>query len=355
MWAIVGTRTTQERNARGEGISVYRVNMHTGSLERVQLLRDLVNPSFLALNAAGDRLYVVHGDGEEISAFGVERGTGQLNFLNRQSTQGRNPVHLALDASGRHVVVSNHLSSALVVLPVEDDGRLGPVCQTVAMAGEPGPHRKEQPFAKPHFNPLDPSGRYVVVPDKGLDQTWVFRFEAGRLSDSPCAILQGREASGPRHIAFHPHKPWAYVVNELDSTVTACRFDALTGALEAFQIRSALADDFVANSRASEIEVHPGGRTLYSSNRGEDSIAVWSIDPSSGRIELIQTQPSGGRTPRFFELMPGGRFLLVLNEDSDTIDTFAVDPASGRLSPTGQPILCGSPVCVVFSAAGPVA
>ena len=350
MWAFVGTRTTRERNARGEGISVYRVNMHTGSLERVQLLRDLVNPSFLALNAAGDRLYVVHGDGEEISAFGVERGTGQLNFLNRQSTQGRNPVHLALDASGRHVVVSNHLSSALVVLPVEDDGRLGPVCQTVAMAGEPGPHRKEQPFAKPHFNPLDPSGRYVVVPDKGLDKTFVFRFESGQLTPAAFPEALGREASGPRHLAFHPSQPWAYIANELDSTVTACCFDADSGELTPFQITSGLADTFVGNSRSSEIEVHPSGKTLYVSNRGEDTIAVLAIEAGTGRVRRIQSMPCGGKTPRFFALTPDGRFMHVLNEDSDSIVTLAVDGQSGMLSETGHSQPCGSPVCMVFGA-----
>lgn len=350
MFAYVGSRTTRERNARGDGISVYRCDPATGALELVQVHGDLVNPSFLALNKAGDRLYAVHGDCEEISAFVVDRVTGHIEFLNRQSTQGKNPVHLALDPTERFVVVSNHISSSLAVLPIEANGALGALTQLVTIEGEPGPHRKEQPFAKPHFNPFDPSGRFVVVLDKGLDKTLVFRFENGQLTPATFPEAPGREASGPRHLAFHPAQPWAYIANELDSTVTACRFDAVTGQLTPFQIVSGLADSYTGNSRNSEIEVHPNGKTLYVSNRGEDTIGVLAIDPATGRISLIQSMPCGGKTPRFFALMPGGRLMQALNEDSDSIVTMAVNPMTGRLSNTGQSQTCGSPVCMVFLA-----
>jgi 6-phosphogluconolactonase len=193
VFAYVGSRTTRERNARGDGISVYRCNPKSGALELVQVQGDLVNPSFLALNKAGDRLYAVHGDGEEISSFAVDRSTGRINFFNRQSTQGKNPVHLALDPSERFVVVSNHITSSLAVLPIEADGSLGALIQLVKIEGEPGPHRKEQPFAKPHFNPFDPSGKYVVVPDKGLDKTFVFRFEDGQLRPGQFRAAMGRD------------------------------------------------------------------------------------------------------------------------------------------------------------------
>jgi 6-phosphogluconolactonase len=349
MFAYVGSRTTRERNARGDGISVYRCEPASGALELVQVHGDLVNPSFLALNKAGDRLYAVHGDCEEISAFVVDRATGRIEFLNRRSTQGKNPVHLALDPSERFVVVSNHISSSLAVLPIEADGSLGTLAQLVKIEGEPGPHRKEQPFAKPHFNPFDPSGRYVVVPDKGLDKTLVFLFENGKLTPAAFPEALGRESSGPRHLAFHPTQPWSYIANELDSTVTACRFDAATGQLTPFQIVSGLADSYTSNSRNSEIEVHPSGKTLYVSNRGEDTVAVLAIEPGTGRISLIQSMSCGGKTPRFFALTPDGRFMHVLNEDSDSIVTLAVDEPSGQLSPTGQSQRCGSPVCMVYS------
>ncbi len=348
MFAYVGSRTTRERNARGDGISVYQCDPYTGQLSLVQVVGDLVNPSFLARNKDGDRLYVVHGDCEDISAFKIDATSGKLEFLNRQSTEGKNPVHLALDPTEKFVVVSNHITGTLVVLPIADDGSLLPLIQKVQLAGEPGPHRKEQPFTKPHFNPFDPSGQFVLVPDKGLDKVFVFRFANGQLSAADEPDVTMRETSGPRHLAFHPSKAWVYVVNELDSTVTACHFDAATGELTPYQIVSSLADTFIANSRASEIEIDKRGETLYASNRGEDSIAVFSIHQESGRLMLIQTQAAMGRTPRFFALNPTNRWMYVLNEDSDTIVTLDVNANDGSLSSAQQEVRCGSPVCMVF-------
>ena len=349
MLAYVGSRTSRERHARGEGISVYQVDAATGALERIQLLGDLVNPSFLALNRAATRLYAVHGDSEEISAFTVAPDSGQITLLNRQSTGGRNPVHLALDADERHIVVSNHITSSLAVLPLAATGALQPLSQLLVLEGEPGPNRKEQPFAKPHFNPFDPSRRFVVVPDKGVDKVFCFCFEDGRLLPAAQPEVMAREGAGPRHLAFHPTRSWAYAINELDNTVTGYRFDPQTGGLAPFQVLSALSDRYTGNSRASEIEVHPAGHVLYASNRGEDSIAVMAIDAESGGLALVQTMASGGRTPRFFAVAPGGRWLYVLNEDTDRIVLMQIEPSSGRLSDTGRSWACGSPVCMVFS------
>jgi 6-phosphogluconolactonase len=348
MYAYVGSRTTRERNARGEGITVYRLSADQRTLERVQVVGDLVNPSFLALNKRGDRLYSVHGDGHEVSVFRVDRASGLLSFMQQQDCQGRNPVHLALDPNEAFLVVSNHLTHALAVLPVLADGSLGPVSQLVEMPGSPGPHRVEQPFAKPHHNPFDHSGRFVVVPDKGLDRVFAFRFEAGRLGPTAQAFAQTRETAGPRHLAFHPRGPYAYVVNELDSTVTAYRFDALSGALEAFQILPSLPDTFTGNSRASEIVIDASGLTLYASNRGLDSIATFRIDPATGRLTFLEVVASQGTTPRFIALSPDGGTLFVLNEDSDSIVSFEVDGATGRLGQAGGRTSCGSPVCMIF-------
>jgi len=348
MFAYVGSRTTRERNARGDGISVFKCDPSTGQLSLVQVIGELVNPSFLARNKAGDRLYAVHGDCEDISAFKIDAASGKLEFLNRQSTQGKNPVHLALDPTEKFVVVSNHIAGTLVVLPIADDGSLLPLTQKVQLAGEPGPHRKEQPFTKPHFNPFDPSGQYVLVPDKGLDKVFAFRFADGQLHAADVPDVMARETSGPRHLTFHPTKPWVYVVNELDSTVTAYHFDVTSGALDPFQILSSLADTYTANSRSSEIEVDHAGQTVYASNRGEDSIAVFSIDQATGRLTLIQTQAAMGCTPRFFALDPSNRWMYVLNEDSDTIVTFGVKPQDGTLKLTQNVVCCGSPVCMVF-------
>jgi 6-phosphogluconolactonase len=349
MYAYVGSRTTRERDARGEGITVFRLGPEERTLVQVQVVRDLVNPSFLALNQGGDRLYTVHGDGHEVSVFSVDPESGLLTFMQRQDCEGRNPVHLALDPSERFLVVSNHLTHALAVLPILDDGTLAPVCQRVEMSGSPGPHRVEQPFAKPHHNPFDPSGRFVVVPDKGLNRVFAFRFEAGRLKPAGVPFAETRETAGPRHVAFHPREPYAYVVNELDSTVTAYRFSVETGALEAFQVLSSLPDTFTGNSRASEIVIDPSGRALYTSNRGLDTVAAFLIDPVTGRLSFVETVPSRGKTPRFIALSPSGGTLFVLNEDSDSIVTLAVDRTNARLSPVGESVVCGSPVCMVFT------
>lgn len=349
MYAYVGSRTSRERNARGDGISVFKMDPASGSLALEQVVGDLVNPSFLALNRQGDVLYTVHGDQHDVSAFRVHPEDGTLQFLQRQPCGGKNPVHLALDPTEQFLVVSNHLSSNLAVLPVLPGGKLGAVCQTVALTGTPGPHRIEQPFAKPHFNPFDPSGQFVVVPDKGLDRVFTFRFAGGRLTPAAVPSVATREAAGPRHIAFHPVQPLAYVVNELDSTVTAYRFSAETGELEPQQILSALPGHYTGNSRASEIAVSGDGRTLYASNRGDDSIAVFSIGVEDGLLRFVEAVASLGRTPRFFALAPDGRFLFALNEDSDSISSFAVDSATGRLAATGMHWPCGSPVCMVFS------
>jgi 6-phosphogluconolactonase len=349
MFAYVGSRTTRERNARGEGISVYRVDAETGALERVQLLKNLVNPSFLAISAQGERLYAVHGDQSDISAFGVDKASGELTFLNRQSTQGKNPVHLAIDPSGRYIVVSNHIGASLAVLPIAADGSLREVMQLVRLEGPVGPHRVEQQQAKPHFNRFDPTGKFVIVPDKGLDRIFSFRFEDGRLRPATPAFVASRESAGPRHAAFHPNGAFMYVVNELDSTVTAYRYAHESGALTPLQVVSSLPDTFTGNSRASEIEVDRAGRFVYASNRGCDSIAVFRIDRSTGHLKFSGAQPTGGRTPRFMTCTPDGRYMYALNEDSDSIVAFSIDSTTGQLEPTGFSIESGSPVCMVFS------
>ena len=350
MYAYVGSRTTRERNARGDGISVFRVDTETGALELTQLVKDLVNPSFLTLSANGERLYTVHGDLSDISAFAVDKASGKLQFINRQSTQGKNPVHLAIDPTGRFIVVSNHIGASLAVLPLQADGSLGELTQLVKLDGPIGPHRVEQKQAKPHFNPFDPSGQFVVVPDKGLDRTFTFRFADGRLTPAAPAFVESRETSGPRHIAFHPNGKFGYVINELDSTVTTYAYDSGSGALKPLQIISSLPDTFTGNSRASEIEVDRTGRFVYASNRGYDSVAVFQIDPGTGHLRFVEATPSQGKTPRFFVSAPNGRYMYVLNEDSDSIVAMHIDQSTGRLKPTGFSVQSGSPVCMVFSA-----
>lgn len=349
MFAYVGSRTTRERNARGEGITVFRVDEDNGALDRIQVVSDLVNPSYLALNRAGDRLFTVHGDESEVSSFVIDKATGALRFLNRQSTQGMNPVHLALDQSERFLVVANHIGSSLAVLPIHADGSLGELTQLVELSGPIGPHRIEQKQSKPHFNPFDPAGKFVVVPDKGLDRIFSFRFDGGMLTPATVPFVTTREGAGPRHLAFHPTLPCAYVVNELDSTVTSYHYNADTGGLTPLQILSSLPETFTGNSRAAGIMIDSRGRHVYASNRGHDSLAVFRVDPVTGLLEFIGADATGGKTPRFFTLTSNECTVFALNEDSDSIVAMRVDGTTGRLTPIQPPVACGSPVCMVFA------
>jgi len=349
MFAYIGCRTTKERNARGEGISIVSCDEATGGLKLVELVGGLTNPSYLTLNRKRDRLYTVHGDCSEVTAFKVDSTNGRIDLINTESTEGKNPVHLALSADERSLVVSNHITSSLAVLPINEDGSLSSISQLVQLDGEPGPHRKEQPFPKPHFNPFDITGKYVVVPDKGLNKVFSIPFRDGRLIDSEMTEASTRETAGPRNLVFHPSLSVAYVVNELDSTVTAYQIESSSGVLKPFQIISSLSDTFTEDSRASGIQIDAKGQTLYASNRGEDSIAVMEIDQTTGRISLVQTMSSGGKTPRFFTLDPTGRWMYVLNEDSDLITAFAINQEDGMLKATELEFKTGSPVCMVFA------
>jgi 6-phosphogluconolactonase len=351
-FAYVGARTTKERGARGNGLNVYRVDAKTGAWTHVQLLGDLVNPSFLAFDQTRHFLYAVHGDFSDISAFGVDQTTGKLSAINRRSTGGKNPVHLAIDPTNRFVVVANHITSTLALLPREPDGSLGELVDLVKLEGKIGPHRVEQPFAKPHQTEFDPSGKFIAVPDKGLDRIFTFRIDGeNRKLIQVGNPVEAREGAGPRHIAFHPNGRLAYVINELDSTVTAYRFDPATGALEPFQLLSALPDHFTGNSRGSEIAISADGRFLYASNRGYDSIAMFSVNQSDGLLSANGWQISNGKTPRFFAIDMTGRYLFVANEESDDIVICHVDQSNGRLTMAEGRVAVGSPVCIVFAAA----
>jgi len=348
-FVYVGARTTRERNARGDGLNVYAMNNTTGEWRHLQLLGDLVNPSFLAFDRTLNFLYTVHGDLSDITAMRIDPAEGTLRVINRQSTEGKNPVHLAIDPSNRFVVVANHITSTLALLPRNEDGSLGAVIDLVKLEGKIGPHRVEQPFAKPHQVESDPSGTFIVVPDKGLDLVFTYRLDAEKGKLVPIGQpVPSREGAGPRHLAFHPAGRLAYVVNELDSTVTAYRFDPASGTLAPFQVLPAVPDSYTGNSRAAEIAVSADGRFVYASNRGHDSIATFAIDAVSGRLAPVGWTTTGGKTPRFFALGPADRFLFAANEDSDTVSMFARDAGNGTLTATGRMVQIGSPVCILF-------
>lgn len=350
MYAYVGSFTTAQRKAHGDGIHVYRADPATGALTHVQHVGDLVNPSYLALSHDQHVLYSVHGDEDYATAFTLDPETGEAKLLNRAATGGKNGVREAVDPSGRFLVVANYGSGSVAVLPVATDGSLKDQQQVVALPGTPGPHKVEQVSSHPHDVVFDPSGRFVLVPDKGLDRVFVFEWDitAGMLTPTAQGSVQSRPGAGPRHLAFHPRLPVAWVLNELDSTVTTYRFDPKNGALTALQVNPTLPTDFTGSSTAAEIAVSPDGRFVYTSNRGHDSVTVFAAG-DSGLLTVSGWQHTDGGGPRFIGLDPAGRFLHAANEQGDNVVTFAVDAASGKLTPTGQNIGNASPVTIVFA------
>ncbi|MGG7517192.1 lactonase family protein [Allorhizobium undicola] len=344
-FAYVGCRTTRARNARGEGISVYKIDPRTAGWSLIQVLRTEENPSFLALHPTLDILYSVHGDLDLVTSYSI-LPDGRIAPAGRQSTRGRNPVHLALDLTGRWLVVANYRTDSVVSLPADDGGALGAVADLCEMKGTLGPHKVEQNYGRPHHAPFSPSGKWVVVPEKGNDRITVLRLDAASGRLGIVHHVSCRENAGPRHIAFHPSLPKAYVINELDSTVTTYDFDDQAGTLTGIDVVSALPRCFCGNSRASEIEISADGRHLYTSNRGHNSITTFSID-GDGQLTPGHFTPSQGETPRFFAIAPDQRHLYVANEDSDTIVPFQRH-GDGSLTPAADVIRVGSPTSMVF-------
>ena len=348
-FAYVGSRTTKERNARGVGITVYRYAPETGACALVQTLNDLVNPSFMTFDLTQSHLYCVHGDQSEVSSFAIDSKSGELTKLNTVSTQGKNPVHLSVDPTNKFLTVANYATGSFALLPIQDDGSLGGLSHVESLPGEAGPHKVEQSSSHPHMIPFDPSGRFLVIPDKGLDGIFVYRVRNNnaKLDATQVSMVKAREGSGPRHIVFTPDSRHAYVVNELDSSVTCYAYEADQGALTAKEILSTLPSAFTGNSRAAAIVMAPSGKYLYVSNRGHDSVATFEIGEGGEFLPKGHT-PSQGRKPRFMNLTPDGSRLFVANEETDNIITFDVDRNSGGLTENGNVIKTGSPVCMIF-------
>ena len=352
--AYVGCFTTAQRYARGDGIHVYWVDAETGEWTPVQQVTDLVNPSFLVLSRDQRFLYSVHGDENYATSFSVDPKSGRLAPLNRASTGGRNGVHQAVDQAGRQMIVANYSSGSISVMPLRTDGTLGDAAPVISLPGQPGPNRVEQASSHPHQILFDPSGRFVVVPDKGLDRIFVFRFnpDAGNLTPTAQGSVTARAGSGPRHAAFHPTLPVLWVVNEIGSTVATYYWDAERGHLRAVQILPAIPPDYTGENTCAEIAVSANGRFVYCSNRGHDSIATFAADPGTGLLSSSGWVPSRGRTPRFIGFDPLHRFLYAANEQSDTITAWRADPETGILAPGGPTVRNASPVTIAFAHSG---
>ena len=345
-----GSTLPMDQQGHGQGIKVYRMDPNTGGLTEIQLLKTLGNPSFLAIDPAQRVLVAIHGAAvSQVSSYSIDPTSGMLTFLSSQPSNGMNPVYPVISADSRWVLTANYTGSTIVAYPLGSDGRLGDATDVVTHAGPPGPD-PAQNAPHPHQITWDPDFRFVLVPDLGLDKVFIYRFDAasGKFRPNDVPYLVQPPGSGPRHLAFHPSGGYAYVLNERNSTMTACAYDREKGALQPLQTVSTLPSDFNETSAAAEVVVHPSGQFVYGSNRGHESIVVYAIDQSTGMIAPVDWTPIGGKTPRNFNLDPTGSYLYAEAFDSDTIRVFSVDGATGRLTPTGQVIETGSPVCMIF-------
>jgi 6-phosphogluconolactonase (cycloisomerase 2 family) len=348
MFAYVGGYTSMSRNGRGKGITVFRTGRIGEAWSQVQTLATLDNPSLLRIAPGGRTLYAAHGDGTCLSAFAVNALTGHLIPHGIADCGGVNPVDLGFLAGGRFIATANYTSGTVAMLPVVADGALLPPCQTITL-GRSDAGAAVPTASQPHGVTIDPTGQYVVIPDKGLD--FVFHFEpAGRLvpAETPYAACQ--TGSGPRHAVFHPRLPVLYVVSELGCSVQVFHWTSATGCLEPVQSVSTLQAPPECGSAAAEIAITAAGDHLFASTRGDGSIVTFAVGTEMGLLGSSAWTSCQGKEPRFFALTPNGRALHVANQDCDTIVSFPLDKA-GQLGTGTVSARVGSPSSICFGGA----
>lgn len=364
---FIGTYTRRESfvDGKAEGIYVYHLDRASGELTHAATVTGAgaVNPSFLGLAPDKRHLYAVNeianggGTHGTVSAFVVDSSTGNLRFLNQESTGGLAPCYVSVEPSGRYCLVANYGSGSVCVLPIGEDGRLGEACDVVSFAGRgPDPTRQMSPHA--HMIVPGPAARGgeraqqpdILAVDLGTDRLMGFQLDLdrGTLAAADPAWIQLPPGSGPRHLALHPRLPFAYVVGELQSTVTVLDYGQGWGKWRPLQAISSLPADFTRRNLAAAIKIAPSGRHLYVSNRGHDSLAIYAIDQESGRLSLVGHEPTRGTSPRDFAIDPSGALLVVANQESDTVVTFWIDQDNGTLTPSGRVAAVPTPVCLLF-------
>ncbi|MBM3880035.1 MAG: lactonase family protein [Verrucomicrobia bacterium] len=350
----VGTYT----GAKSKGIYVFRFDAAAGTVQAPVLAAELRHPTFLDLHPSGQYLYAVNEVSDfagqragAVTAFAVDRATGQLSQLSQVSSRGAGPCHIAVHPTGTCLFVANYGGGSVAALPIGSDGRLGEATSFHQHEGKSvNPRRQEAPHA--HGVTLAPDGRYLFVPDLGLDRILVYRVDAARATLTPHELSYAavKPGAGPRHFAMHSSGRFAYAINELDSTITGFNYDLARGALSQLGTVSTLPSDFAGPSTTAEIEVHPSGKYVYGSNRGHDSLAVFAVRANNGALQFVERVSTGGKTPRSFGIEPGGTWLWAANQGSDNLVLFRIEAASGRLTPSGPVLDVGAPVCVKFLA-----
>ena len=346
----VGTYTS----GKSVGIYLYRLDLGDGSLKHAGTTAGVSNPSYITVDRARRRLYAVNeveefegSPGGAVSAFEMEPTSGALRLLNRRRTMGGAPCYVSAADSGRFVLVANYVGGNVAVLPVSEDGSLGDAVDVVQFKGS-GPNRERQEAPHAHCVLLDRANEHAYACDLGTDKVMAYRFDrrTGRLTPNEQPSVSLKPGAGPRHMTFHPNGRVAYVLNELDATVTAFKLDPARGTLKELETVATLPANFKVPNTSADIHVAPGGKFLYCSNRGHDSLAAFRIDPGTGRLTLVGHTPTGGKTPRNFAVDPTGAFLLAANQNSDTVVTFRIDPQTGALRATGHKAEVPSPVCL---------
>jgi 6-phosphogluconolactonase len=369
-FAYVGAYTSNPPGGGGTlpavGITVFRVT--DGALALAQIVPS-ANPSFLALDPTQRFLYVVNEIDDyggqktgSVEAYAIDPATGRLALINRQATAGPIPAHLAVSPDGRTLVIGNYVGGNFVSLPIAADGSLGPVISAIQNTGS-GPNTARQEAPHPHCVTFDPMGRYLATADLGIDTIQVFRLDmAGKLVE--VSRVKTAPGAGPRHLAFAPDGRFLYVVSELDATITVFPYNAAAGTAGAsIQVISTVPANFVGTKSTAEIVVHPSGKFLFSSNRGQpdattpeaNAIVSFAVDPASGKLTLVGYTTAGIKYPRNFALDPTGTLLYACNQQADTIVQFRINTATGALTATGQVTPAPTPVCLAFAAGTPPA
>lgn len=349
--AYIGTYTRDG----SKGIYIYKYAAHTGELSPVGSVES-ENPSFLAIHPNGRFLYAVNEisefNGEKagaISAFSICDETAELSFINQQSTGGPGPCHLNIDATGRYAAVANYGGGSTCLLPINENGSLVEASDFVQHKGSSvNPKRQQGPHA--HSANISPNNRSVYVPDLGLDKILIYDLDLdnGKLipHDPPdISVIPGQ---GPRHFAFHPGGQYTYLINEIGNTVNAYTYDAKTGTLTELQSISTLPDDFSGTSHTADLHISPDGQFVYGSNRGHDSVAIFSIDESTGTLTSVDIQSTEGQGPRNIAIAPDGNHLLAENQGTSSIVSFAINRTTGELTATGHIAEVPRPVCLKF-------
>jgi 6-phosphogluconolactonase len=357
-YIFVGTYTRADTSTEGNSIGIYvlKLNLKSGALQKVAVSPATSNPSFLTLHPSMKYLYAVNENGGKgpsdfgsVSAFRIDSSSHQLQFLNSVSSKGKDPCYISLDPTGNFVLVANYSSGNVSLLPLSNDGTLKEASSVMQDQGKgPNASRQEGPHA--HMISPDPLGKFIYATDLGTDQMRCYTLDAQKkqlLNTGHVTSLTS--GAGPRHIAFHRQHSWIYIINELNGTIEAFNQNISTGILSRFQIISTLPASTKIPADCADIHITPSGKYLYASNRGENSsIAMYSINETTGELSLIGHQSTKGRIPRNFAIDPAGTFLLVANQESNNIVTFRIDSVTGKLIDINQEISIPMPVCIKF-------